>query len=81
MDDWERRYKRKVLDYIRAPEDVDLYTVVITSEWADAWGYSEYTNEPAEFDIRITYKDPTSGRDRYARLSNEECAEFLRSLG
>lgn len=92
-DPWVTRYKRLMLDHLKAPQDVDLATVVISPSYSERHQYSEYTIENESFDIDIQWEYPTppprawnpkpneNGMyDHGERLSNEEVAEFLRSL-
>jgi hypothetical protein len=58
MDGWQARYRRAVLDFIGAPDNVDLDEVVITTSWNEAWGYSEYTNGDAEIELYVNYPAP-----------------------
>jgi len=93
MEDWEARYRRKVLDFIDAPEDVDLETVQIVMENDPGYHYSEYTYEDPSTKLAIEYdapddiapkmpwQRPIARGDRvYRVLDNEEMAQLINSF-
>lgn len=92
-DPWVLRYKRLMLDHLKAPADVDLSTVEIIPSYTEAWAYSEHTMGSASFDMQVNWKhvnppkntrtartDENGLYDHGVQLSDEEAVEFLRSL-
>lgn len=78
MDDWQKRYYTKVLEYVKAPNvgSIDFETVRVMTDWSEAYSYSTYTSESAEFVITVHWE-----RDGYRRLSGDEAIGLIRSFG
>jgi hypothetical protein len=96
VEEWRKGYLRAVLDFIGAPDDVDLETVTITTDWEEAGGYSEYTNWDASINMGISYVTPEDlpyppnyhrtgvrvarGESVHTGLTNDEVAALIRSF-
>jgi hypothetical protein len=92
MEDWQKRYRRVVLDFIGAPQDVDLETVVIDATREDGNMYSTYTYEDPKMEMTISYVLTTdietkygwrkvkAGERMHRTLYKEEVAALIRSF-
>jgi hypothetical protein len=93
MEAWRAGYLRAVLDFVGAPEDVDLDTVKISGSWEEAGGYSEYTNWDAEITMEVAWLAPEDddtglhawhkvrkGDVQSRQLRNEEVAKLINSF-
>lgn len=86
MEDWRARYLRKVLDFVGAPEGVDLDTVVAQAENNEGYRYSSYTFEDPSFRFYVTYVSPIddgwikAGQAVYRSLEGDEVAKLIGSF-
>lgn len=55
MEEWQKRYRRAMLDFIGAPEDVDLEKVIINTYWDEGYYYSSRTFEDPSMKMDISY--------------------------
>lgn len=58
MEKWEHGYRRKVLDYIGAPDGVDLETVTISMVQDPGYAYSSMTFEDPHMEMSVQYIAP-----------------------
>lgn len=57
-DPWVSRYKRKLLDFLKAPQDIDLATVKITSTFRDGYDYLLNIELSNSVNIDLTWLHP-----------------------
>lgn len=57
-DPWVSCYKHKLLDFLKAPQDVDLSTVEVTSEFREGYDYLLGIELPNHLGIDVTWLHP-----------------------
>lgn len=84
LEEWEVRYRRKVLDHINAPQGIDLSTVKIDVSQSDGYRYSSYTWADPSMEVNITWMEPVLGGADVAKYhcidGPDEVASLLRSF-
>lgn len=90
MEDWRARYLRKVLDFVGAPEGVDLETVTTEANNDPGYHYSSYTFEDPSFKFSVSWIAPEDdtlswhivpkGTRIYREIEGDEVAKLIGSF-